>query len=82
VWLHISEREQITLIVSRASMGHGMRAFSAGPRAIFNRPLALLSLDKAATLVAIPQCPNCFHNRRKGWGQRRDRLLSSLQAGP
>src|SRR5262245_35871064 len=65
VWLHLSEREQITLIVSRSYMGLGMRGFSAGSQAIFNRPLASLSLEEAATLVTIPHCANCFHNKRK-----------------
>jgi hypothetical protein len=79
---HLSEREQVTLIVSRSNMGRGMRGFSAGAQAIFNRPLSMLSLEEAATLVTIPHCANCFHNKRKGWEQRRDWLLSRLQAGP
>jgi transglycosylase-like protein len=82
VWLHLSEREQIALIVSRSYMGRDMRGYSAGSQAIFNRPLALLSLEEAATLVAIPSCANCFHDKRKGWDQRRDWLLSKVQAGP
>jgi membrane carboxypeptidase/penicillin-binding protein PbpC len=80
--LHLSEREQITLIVSRSYMGLGLRGFSAGSQAVFNRPLALLSLEEAATLVSVPHCANCFHKRRKGWDRRRDLLLSRLQAGP
>jgi membrane carboxypeptidase/penicillin-binding protein PbpC len=82
IWLHFSEREQITIIASRSYMGRDMRGFSAASLAIFNRPLALLSLEEAATLVAIPRCPNCFHNGRKDWAVRRDWLLSRLQAGP
>jgi transglycosylase-like protein len=82
VWLHLSEREQITLILSRANMGRGMRGFSAGGQEIFNRPLALLSLEEAATLMAIPRCPSCFHNKHKDWAERRDWLLSRLQTTP
>jgi transglycosylase-like protein len=82
VWLHLSEREQIALIVSRANMGRGMRGYSAASQALFNRPLALLSLEEAATLMVIPRCPNCFHDKRKNWAKRRDWLLSKLQPVP
>jgi membrane peptidoglycan carboxypeptidase len=82
VWLHLSEREQITLIASRSYMGQGMRGYSAASQALFNRPLALLSLEEAATLVAIPYCASCFHSKREGWEVRRDAILSRLQAGP
>jgi hypothetical protein len=77
--LHLSEREQITLIASRSYMGRDMTGYSAASQAIFNRPLASLSLEEAATLVAIPGCPNCFH---RGSTVRRDWLLSQLQAEP
>jgi len=82
LWLHLSERDQITLIVSRSYMGQDMTGFSAASQAVFNRPLALLSLEEAATLVAIPHCASCFHNKRKGWDVRRDYLLSRLQPDP
>jgi hypothetical protein len=76
--LHLSEHEQVTLIASRSYMGRDMRGYSAASQAIFKRPLALLSLEEAATLVAIPHCVNCYH---RGSTVRRDRLLSRLQAG-
>src|SRR5262245_306097 len=82
LWLHLSEREQITLIVSRSNMGRGMRGFSAASHALFNRPLALLSLEEAATLMAIPRCPNCFYTKPTSVQPRRDWLLSKLQTGP
>jgi hypothetical protein len=82
VALHLSEREQITLVVSRSYMGRGMWGFSAASQALFNRPLALLSLEEAATLMTIPRCPNCFHTKPASVAPRRDWLLSRLQAGP
>jgi penicillin-binding protein 1A len=82
VWLHLSEREQITLIVSRSYMGRDMWGFSVASQATFNRPLSLLSLEEAATLMAIPSCPNCFHTKPDGVKVRRDHLLSEVQATP
>jgi membrane peptidoglycan carboxypeptidase len=63
-------------------MGREMWGFSAASQALFNRPLALLSLEEAATLMAITRCPNCFYTKPTSVASRRDRLLLKLQAGP
>jgi hypothetical protein len=78
--LHLSEREQIALIVSRSYMGQGMRGYSAASQALFNRPLSSLSIEEAATIVALYPAPNYYHARPEALAQRRDWLLSKLQA--
>ena len=40
------------------------------------------TLEEAATLVAIPRCPNCFHTKPEWVKVRRDYLLSKVQATP
>jgi hypothetical protein len=81
-WAHLSEREQIALLASRLYMGRGLRGYSAASQALFNRPLALLSPEEAATIVALPFMPSRYHSRPDKLAQRRDSLLTKMRACP
>jgi len=82
VALHLSERQQITLIASRRSMGRGLRGFSATSQSLFKRPLASTSLGEAATIVSMYPAPNHYLGNPEALAKRRDSLLSRLQSGP
>ncbi|MFZ1106248.1 MAG: hypothetical protein WAN86_25870 [Hyphomicrobiaceae bacterium] len=80
LWLHLSEQEQVTLIVSRSRfyLGRHMLGYAAASQALFNRPLASLSNDEAATLV-VGWHLGCFYGNSAFCAQRRDALLLALK---
>lgn len=79
VRLHLSEGEQLTLIVARAPMGPGVTGYPAAARAYFHKPLAALSLEETAGLVAIGVAPGAWLHAPDRHARLRERLLRRLQ---
>lgn len=80
LWLHLSEQERVTLIASRSRfyLGRHILGYAAASQALFNRPLASLSKEEAATLVIGWQL-GCFYGNSAYCAQRRDALLLALE---
>jgi hypothetical protein len=75
VALHLSEQEQVALIASRSSMGQGQVGYSAAAHHYFGKPLAQLSLEETASLVAIAWAPGAYLHAPDRQARRRELLL-------
>lgn len=60
VALHMSEDEQVTIIISRSYMGNGRYGYSAESVSRFGRPLSQLSQEELIALVAITHAPSLY----------------------
>jgi hypothetical protein len=58
VKLHISDHDQISLLLARADMGNGVTGYSAAARFYFHKGLSKLSTEETAKLVAIGKAPS------------------------
>lgn len=79
VALHVSEQDQLTVIAKCAPTGYydGCYGLSGEALARFQRPLSALSMEEAATLVALIDHPELSSDdRSKHLAMRRDWLLS------
>jgi hypothetical protein len=81
VELHLSQSEQTTLYLSRSSMGHGTRGFSAASIALFSGPLHSLSLEQAATLAVVSRSPSAYAGNPERLARHRQLVLQRLQNG-
>jgi hypothetical protein len=55
--LHLSEKEQPAVYLSLAPMGKGIEGFSNASTAIVGVPLGKVTLEQAATLLAVSKSP-------------------------
>jgi hypothetical protein len=91
VRLHLSEDDQITLIVSQSYLGRRSIGFAAGARVWFDRPLEALDEAELATLVVLMRWPSRFSESsnagllnaaRDRWLERKRAAFAARQASP
>lgn len=81
VTLHMSQEEQVTLIVSRSYMGNNRYGFSDEAKARFGRPLTELSLEELATLVVFSSAPSLYLSSPERLNTRKEWLIQELRNG-
>lgn len=70
---HLSERDEVTILLSQSYLGCGHLGYSSEAQARFGRPLSRLSTIELATLVALARSPNATE---ADLDEIRDKLLS------
>lgn len=81
VALHLSENEQLTLLLSLSYMGNSTSGFSAAAQAIFHAPLNSLTLEQAAKLAVISKAPSAYLESPERLARVHAALMSRLQNG-
>jgi len=82
VTLHCSEQEQSTLYLSLSYMGNDTYGFSKAAPALVGVPLADVSLEQAARLVAVTRAPSSYLRNPERWARASEVLLARAKALP
>lgn len=78
-YLHFSEPERVTIILALAPTGHKRRGVAKTAEALYGVALSDLSLEQAATIIALTKVPG-YADHPKSLERLRDQLLRSYQA--
>jgi len=81
VAFHMSEEEQVTLIISRSYMGNSRYGYFAESTSRFGHPLSELSLEELATLVAISHAPSLYLSSTERLNARKEWLIHEYKNG-
>lgn len=78
VQLHLSTKDQQTIIAAYSPTGNNLVGFSATAKARYGKGLASLSPQETATIVALTRAPGAYTASEERLNQRRDFLLNEL----